>query len=211
MKSIRDRAKKRFPTVLLTLLSIVQALALEFLWDHSRHRPELYEATATALLGWLQIAASLNVVILIWLAYAGMVMRFRWTPTTADSIWPFFVGLIQFQMIDLMGTENLGRWLVVLAILFALMNQVNHHAMKRARQDKANSEFFDQFSPATFKDFIPLYVTVAVLMIAGGLLWNSDNSGWPAIAALLVTALGLANEVRNAARYWRVSMGADEA
>ena len=53
MKSIRDRAKKRFPTVLLTLLSIVQALALEFLWDHSRHRPELYEATATALLGWL--------------------------------------------------------------------------------------------------------------------------------------------------------------
>ena len=211
MKSIRDRAKKRFPTVLLTLLSIVQALALEFLWDHSRHRPELYEATATAMLGWLQIAASLNVVILIWLAYAGMVMRFRWTPTTADSIWPFFVGLIQFQMIDLMGTENLGRWLVVLAILFALMNQVNHHAMKRARQDKANSEFFDQFSPATFKDFIPLYVTVAVLMIAGGLLWNSDNSGWPAIVALLVTALGLANEVRNAAKYWRVSMGADEA
>ena len=211
MNSIRDRAKKRFPTVLLTLLSIVQALALEFLWDHSRHRPELYEATATALLGWLQIAASLNVVILIWLAYAGMVMRFRWTPTTADSIWPFFVGLIQFQMIDLMGTENLGRWLVVLAILFALMNQVNHHAMKRARQDKANSEFFDQFSPATFKDFIPLYVTVAVLMIAGGLLWNSDNSGWPAIVALLVTALGLANEVRNAAKYWRVSMGADEA
>ena len=50
------------------------------------------------------------------------------------------------------------------------MNQVNHHAMKRARQDKANSEFFDKFSPATFKDFIPLYVTVAVLIIAGGLV-----------------------------------------
>jgi hypothetical protein len=209
MESIRNRAKKRFPTVLLTLLSIVQALALEFLWDHSRHRPELYEATATALIGWLQIAASLNVVILIWLAYAGMVMRFRWTPTTADSIWPFFVGLIQFQLIDLMGTENLGRWLVVLALLFGLMSLVNHHAMKRARADKANSEFFDQFDPATIKDFIPLCVTVTVLIVAGGFLWNTDNSGWPAIAALLVTALGLANEIRNAAKYWRVSMGID--
>ncbi len=209
MDSIRNRAKKRFPTVLLTLLSIVQALGLEFLWDQSRHRPELYEPTATALIGWLQIAATLNVIILIWLAYAGMVMRFRWTPTTADSIWPFFVGLIQFQLIDLMGTDNLGRWLVVLAVLFALMSLVNHQAMKRARLDEANSEFFDHFDPATFKDFIPLCVTVAVLMIVGVLLWNTDNSGWPAIVALLVTAMGLANEVHNAAKYWRVSMGAD--
>lgn len=209
MKSIRDRAKKRFPTVLLTLLSIVQALALEFLWDQSRHRPDLYEASGTALMGWLQIAASLNVVILIWLVYAGMVMRFRWTPTTADSIWPFFVGLVQFQMIDLMGTDNFGRWLVILAALFAMMNLVNHQAMKRARLDSANSEFFDHFSPATFKDFIPLQVTVLVLLVVGIFLWNADNSGWPAIVALVVTAAGLANEVRNAARYWSISMGGD--
>lgn len=209
MKSIRNRAKELFPTVLLTLLSIVQALALEFLWDQSRHRPELYEATGTALLGWLQIAVTLNVVILIWLVYAGMVMRFRWTPTTADSIWPFFVGLIQFQLIDLMGTVNLGRWLVVLAVLFALMSLVNHHAMKRARLDKANSEFFDHFAPATAKDFLPLGVTVSVLLVTGAILWNTDNSGWPAVIALLVTGAGLANEVRNAARYWRVSMGVD--
>jgi hypothetical protein len=47
------------------------------------------------------------------------------------------------------------------------------------------------------------------LLVAGALLWNTNNSGWPAIAALLVTALGLANEVRNAAKYWRVSMGID--
>ncbi len=112
-------------------------------------------------------------------------------------------------MIDLMGTDNLGRWLVVLALLFGLMNLVNHHAMQRARQDKANREFFDQFAPATLKDFMPLCVTVAVLMIAGGFLWNTDNSGWPAIVALCVTAVGLANEIRNAARYWRVSMGVE--
>jgi hypothetical protein len=33
MKSIRDRARKNFPSVLLTLLSIVQAVALEKLWE----------------------------------------------------------------------------------------------------------------------------------------------------------------------------------
>ena len=51
MKSIRDRAKEQFPSVLLTLLSIVQALALEFLWDHSRHRPELYELSWALSMG----------------------------------------------------------------------------------------------------------------------------------------------------------------
>ena len=47
------------------------------------------------------------------------------------------------------------------------------------------------------------------LVIAGGLLWNTDNSGWPTVAALFLTAVGLANEIRNAAKYWRVSMGID--
>ncbi|MFT5693100.1 MAG: hypothetical protein ACI92E_002436, partial [Oceanicoccus sp.] len=32
MSIIRDRAKNNFPMVLLTLLSIVQALAFELLW-----------------------------------------------------------------------------------------------------------------------------------------------------------------------------------
>ena len=209
MDSIRNRAKDRFPTVLLTLLSIVQAVALEFLWDHSRHRADLYVANVEAVMGWLQIAASLNVIILIWLAYAGMVMRFKWTPTTADSVWPFFVGLIQFLLIDLMGPDNVGRWLIVLAVLFALMNVVNHLAMRRARQDEANSEFFAVFDPATIKDFIPLIIVVTVLTVAGAFLWNSANSGWPAIAALFVILIGLVTEVHNASRYWRVSMGVD--
>ena len=43
MDIIRNRATDQFPMVLLTLLSIVQALALELLWDHLRNRPDLYE------------------------------------------------------------------------------------------------------------------------------------------------------------------------
>ena len=98
MDSMRNRAKDIFPMVLLTLLSIVQALALEFLWDHTRHRTDLFELSVAVIPGWLQIAATLNVIVIIWLMYAGMLMRFRWTPTTMDSIFPFGVGLIQFLL-----------------------------------------------------------------------------------------------------------------
>ena len=141
MDTIRNRAKDRFPMVLLTLLSIVQALALEFLWDHIRHRTEIFEISVVAVLGWLQIAASLNVIILIWLMYAGMLMRFRWTPTITDSIWPFFIGLIQFLMIDIMGAENIALWIIVLALIYGTTDFINHRAMKRARNDPANREF----------------------------------------------------------------------
>lgn len=207
METIRERAKNRFPTVLLTLLSIVQALALELMWEQTRDRADLYELSGEAVIGWLQIAATLDVIILIWLAYAGMVLRFSWTPNTADSIWPFFVGLIQFQLIEFMGPGSLGKWLFTLAVLFATMVVVNHAAMKRARQDESNSEFFSHFKPATIRDFVPAIISVTVLVLAGALLWQSDTSGWVAAIALVATFAGLGNESRKAARYWRFSMG----
>ena len=42
MNPLRDRAKEHFPTVLLTLLSIVQALSLELWWQYlSEVRPAI--------------------------------------------------------------------------------------------------------------------------------------------------------------------------
>jgi len=185
MDTIRDRAKKRFPMVLLTLLSIVQALALEFLWDHVRHRTEIFEVSWVALLGWLQIAASLNVIILIWLMYAGMLMRFRWTPTVTDSIWPFFIGLIQFLMIEIMGPEKIALW----------------------RTDPANREFFDRYLPATLRDFAPQITMVTALIMAGTWIGFSGHQGWFTICTLVGSLIGLGYETHKAARYWNVSMG----
>jgi hypothetical protein len=206
MDTIRNRAKETFPTVLLTLLSIVQALALEFLWDHTRHRTDLFEFSVTALAGWLQIAASLNVIILIWLMYAGMLMRFRWTPTTMDSILPFFIGLTQFLMIEIMGADKLALWIIVLALVYGTTGFINHRAMKRARLEPQNSEFFDLFLPATIKDFVPLIAIVVVLLLAGSWMWISGQQNWYAIGVLIAVLGGLAYETHNAAYYWKVSM-----
>ncbi len=207
MDTIRNRAKDRFPMVLLTLLSIVQALALEFLWDHMRHRTEIFEISVVAILGWLQIAASLHVIILIWLMYAGMLMRFRWTPTITDSIWPFFIGLIQFLMIDIMGAENIALWIIVLALIYGTTDFINHRAMKRARNDPANREFFDLFMPATLRDFVPQITVVITLILAGSWIWFSEQNGWFAICTLVASLIGLGYETYKAARYWNISMG----
>jgi hypothetical protein len=210
MDTIRNRATDQFPMVLLTLLSIVQALALEFLWDHLRHRSDLYDYSWIALLGWLQIGATLMGIILIWLTYTGMVMRFRWTPTTTDSVLPFFVGLIEFLMIDIMGADTLGRWMIVLAVVFATMIIVAHKVFRRARRDPANRGWFEQYSPATLRDFVPQMVVVAALVLFGGWLWQSGNYGWPALCALLAAHAILGFETYRAAKFWNQSMGAEK-
>ncbi len=210
MESMRNRAKDMFPMVLLTLLSIVQALALEFLWDHTRHRTDLFELSVAVLPGWMQIAATLNVIILIWLSYAGMLMRFRWTPTTMDSIFPFLVGLIQFLMIEIMGDEYFDLWIMFLAVAYAVLLYIDHNAMKRARQDEANHEFFDQYAPAALKDFIPPIIMGSILFLSGLLMRITDYSGWFNVVVLIVVFIALGFETHKMAEYWRTSMGIDE-
>lgn len=207
MDSMRNRAKDIFPMVLLTLLSIVQALALEFLWDHTRHRTDLFELSVVVIPGWLQIAATLNVIIIIWLMYAGMLMRFRWTPTTMDSVFPFVIGMIQFLLIDIMGTEYFALWIIVLALTFGVLVYIDHRAMRRARRDEANHEFFDQYAPATIRDFLPQIVMGVTMLSAGIWLQLSGHQGWFRVVVLVGVFIAIGYETHKTAIYWRNSMG----
>ncbi len=207
MDNIRNRARKNFPSVLLTLLSIIQAIALESLWDHARDRPELYAYSWDALLGWLQIAVTLNVIVLIWMVYVGLVMRFRWTPAMTDSILPFLVGLIQFLMIDLMGPENLGKWILVLGLIAVVVTYLDHSSMRRARRDPDNREFFEKIPAAEWRDFIPQGISVLFSVVAGTWLWYSGDYGWIALLVLLFALTAMAYNAYIQAKFWRVSMG----
>ncbi len=207
MDNIRNRARENFPSVLLTLLSIIQAIALESLWDHARDRPELYGYSWDALLGWLQIAVTLNVIVLIWMVYVGLVMRFRWTPAMTDSILPFLVGLIQFLMIDLMGPENLGKWILVLGLIAVVVTYLDHSSMRRARRDPDNREFFEKIPSAAWRDFIPQGISVLFSVVAGTWLWYSRDYGWFALLVLLFALTALAYNAYVQAKFWRVSMG----
>ena len=146
---IRRRAKINFPTVLLTLLSIVQALALELMWTHLGEHPYLYEWSFLSALGWLQIVTTLLGILLIWLIYSGLVMRFSWVPSTSDAIFPFLVGIIEFAHIGVLGPSTIGIWFIITSILFATMASVTQVTMRRARNDADNDHFFSNIPRAS--------------------------------------------------------------
>ena len=204
------RVKDHLPTVLLTLLSIVQALALELQWEHLTSTPHLYELTAGAALEWLQMIATFMGVLLVWLIYSSMVMRFRWVPTTGDLVFPFFVGLLEFLLIELLGAARLGPWLVVFAVVFALMTWSSQGTYRRARQDPENASFFGNTAAATVRDYLWSAVVVAILAVLGAMIWLLQNTGVFAFTSVLVVIGALAYPTRLSAMFWKRSVFASE-
>ena len=204
--SIRDRAKEHFPTVLLTLLSIVQAFALELLWSHLRETDYLFEPSWTMAISWMQILATFQGIVLIWVVYANNVMRFRWVPVTSDSVYPFLIGLTEFMLIEFLGPDEIGQWLLSLALIFGAMAWVAHANMRLARQDTDNDAFFRKFEPATLRDFYPHIAIVCVLALGGTYLLISGGQGLLALLVLLATNGLLGWQFYEASRFWKNSL-----
>jgi len=194
--------------VLLTLLSIVQALALELLWSYVKVSGYLFDMTWTAMLSWIQIGTSFLGIIVIWVVYASTAMRFRWVPTTSDSVYPFVIGILEFILVETLAPGYMGWWLICLALVFALMTWVSHRTMRRARLDRENAEFFAILAPATARDFYPAYSIIAVFTLAGSYLLASGDTGVFALGAVLAAAVALCRQLIVAARFWEMSVSA---
>jgi hypothetical protein len=209
MSVIRNRAINSFPMVLLTLLSIVQALAFELLWAEVHEHHELYQWSVIAVIGWFQVTAMLLGIILVWMSYATNVMRFRWVPSTVDSLFPFLVGILQFIMIDNLGIARIALWLLLMALLFAGMNWIAHHDMKRARLNPENEEFFANRSPATLRDFHATMVVVGLMCVGSLVLWLNDSSMvlYGCCVALALAVIVAQVFVTNS--FWQLSMSLD--
>ena len=74
MNKMRTRAQVHFPTVLLTLISIIQALALELMWSKIVESEWLWEFNMQAVIGWGMILVSFLSILQVWVMYSTMVM-----------------------------------------------------------------------------------------------------------------------------------------
>ncbi len=208
MSPIRERAKEILPTALLTLLSIVQALSLELWWQYVSEQQLPSFNDIDAITHWAQIVATLMAIVIVWVVYASTAMRFKWVPTTFDSIAPFAIGLIQFISIETLYSDQRGGWLIAMAgvLFFALF--ILQTTMRRARFDPDNEAFFSNVEPATLSDFVPNMVAIAVLVLSGLLTLFYDWVLLCLIVTLAVLVL-LTYQLILTNRFWHRSMHAE--
>lgn len=206
MNPMRDRVKEHYPSVLLTLLSIVQALAFGMLWEHIDETDYLFEASQIALLSWLQIFSTLVVFILIFLIYGNNVMRLRWVPTTTETALPFAVGLLEFILVKTLGPENLGPWFLLMAVVFVTMTLIAYSTMRKARLEAENEPFFRNRGRATIRDYIPNIITVIIIFGVGLHLWETGDQGSVALIAMCSMCALLMVQFYSAASFWSRSL-----
>ena len=206
MNPIMTRARELLPAILITVLSMIQALALELYWSKIGDSGYLWLGGWNAAIGWLQMAIVFLGIVLIWLLYVSSVLRFSWVPAMEDTVIPFFIGLLEFAMIDLIGPETLGPWFLILAAIFAVSTGANHMVMRRARQDPANAYFFDEIAPARWRDYTTTIVVIAILALLGATIWWGGPFQGLSIAALLFALAALGNQLRQTHHYWMHSL-----
>jgi len=204
MSNLRERAQEHFPAVLLTLISIIQALALELLWGKITGTESLWQADMVALVDWAMVSVTFLGILQIWIMYSCMVMGFVWLPGLRDSIFPFIMGLQQFMLVSLIGTEYEGLWLLVLASIFLSANIITHLSFKRARQEPANELFFRDRKPATLKDFRWAGSVILVLTVLGTVSTIIDSGSLLLLAAMTLSNIVLLVQIFAVRRLWRV-------
>lgn len=166
---MRDRVKQRWPMVLLTLVSIIQALALETLWSELVEEGEVFLAGLPGIIAALQVVIVLIAIVLVWVFFAQLVMRFVWFPGLRDSLAPFAIGLVEFVLAEFVGAGQYGVWIALLAFAFLVAHLVLLSAFARAAEEPENGGFFVavQARPVWQRHGPTLGFTALLLLVAG--------------------------------------------
>jgi len=207
---MRNRIISQFPIVLLTLVSIIQALALELMWEQITSADYLWELSLDAIVIWGMITVTLMGILQLWITYSMMVMGFTWQPGIGDSILPFVIGILEFLMINLIGSQFNPLWLYVLASLFVITNWVVHSSLRKARIEGKNESFFRDRDRATLKDFAGAIAIVLVCVIFGMLTTVFREQLWVALIAVVTMNIALVLQMYTSGRFWQAMMAVED-
>lgn len=202
-----SRARELLPAVLMTLLSIVQALAFETLWSTARESDLLFAGGLGAWIGWLQVVAVFQGIVVIWLFYIGIVMRFSWVPSTWDSVAPFVLGALELGMIELIELGHLASWFYVLAAIFAFSTWISRRMFAAGAQDPTNPELAARMQSETSIDRAVPFVFVGALVVLGGIVQLAGSDGRAAVVCVVFANLLLLGQGALIQHYWRAWVG----
>jgi hypothetical protein len=207
---IRERAKSRFPSVLLTLLSIIQALALEVLWSNLSGSDHLWAGGLGAAVGWLQVSAVFGGIVVVWLFYSSLVMRLVWVPSIRDSILPFIIGGAEFLMAEMLSPELRHLWFFLFAGIFGLSAWTSSTTFAMAKRDPDNAGLWDDFDPYSTGALVGPIGVVGLLAAAGVGVWIWGATGLVALVAVGFANFALILQILAIRYFWNRSLGLNQ-
>ncbi len=193
--------------MLLGVLGILQALVLELLWNQGVGGLGRWDAFGARAAGLVQIAAVFLGIVVIWLMYASLVLRFSWVPRFQDLVAPFVIGLLEFGLISTLGPDRVPWFLGLLAVLFVVAAGTNFGIYRAVLAHQIDGQ--DQLSNVD-DGYLPSALTVVWLVIATPLsAWAGPGS--PLTLLALGGALtGLGAQIYMFWKFWTVTFDRSE-
>lgn len=203
-----SQLKGSFTSIYLTILSIIQAVALG----------ELARVVADGYLRftpvqWALVLLTFLILIIIWNHVTTDAMTWVWIPDWRDSVIPFLLGafeLYQAHAIDI----GLGAWLFGMVAGATLAVLEFFHVGRQARLESENAEVLRLFQRRSWSDLrqgvagIIMFLVLGMASVAAGIarvtgppLLSAVDVVLPWVAVLL-TALWLGGYLLRTTLYW---------
>ena len=182
----------------MTLVSIVQALALEELLSNAFSADAVHGEGLDFVLRVLQIGGVFFMLVVVWHEYALGVVRFNYVVGLQDSLIPFAFGFSEFGLIEATYRAPLEYWFFWQALALGVGIWIYTHQMLRARNDPTAGDVAERHGRFSGPARIATMAAAALTALAMGALIVLERPSAP-IAVALVTAL-LLGQVSFAAR-----------
>jgi hypothetical protein len=158
--SYQNELRRHFPTIYLTLISILVALAIEGLLERMYELPSLYLLSSSSVLAWLQISIVLSIAALFWWVIARWASTLPWVFGFFDALAPLVLLVVLHILADSVGT-NADRWFGALGAV-AIGGSINYAVS--ARRALALSAQADARSSVLFPAAIPAGVGIVAIV-----------------------------------------------
>jgi hypothetical protein len=130
---VEQRLKDSFSRVYLTLLSVIQGVALA---DLALNVGAGYQQFN--LVRWLLILVNFGVVITIWHTFTMHITLWCWIPDLRDTLIPFMIGAVELVLNHTISL-SLSAWLFIMAIIASMAMLAIWYAGQRAQEEDENT------------------------------------------------------------------------
>jgi len=130
---VQQRLKDSFSLVYLTLLSVIQGLALA---DLALIVGAGYQQLT--VVRWLLVLVNFGVVITIWHTFTMHITLWRWIPDLRDAVIPFMIGAVELVLNHTISL-SLSAWLFIMAIIASMAMLAIWYVGQRAQEEDENT------------------------------------------------------------------------
>lgn len=201
---IEQRIKEQFPTVFITLVSVLVGLALSDLVSEARAHMMLWPLNLATLRTWMQIFANGTSALVVWIVFAHVGIARRRVPDLYDSLIAFGTPLLLLIANSFVGQKDIWPWFYIASVYLAVSLATSYLHTRMALHEPELESLRGLLRMSGHLGF--LSAGVVIFGVAG----YCDQSGYLSpLAELLVAALPLPSALLIAhlfMRDWRMGV-----